>query len=117
MQQVQPISATNTQRQTLSRDILKQVALMNTQLSLIRANVNTDTWLLNNLTNHLSEASNLLSIESASATTSKSKKTNVTAPTEGVKRGRRPLPRDANSTIIRRTFVSNNVKSEKKEKI
>ena len=36
--------------QILSHDSLKQVALMNKQLCLIRVNANTDTWSLNNLT-------------------------------------------------------------------
>ena len=50
MQQAQTISVTNIQQQILSDDLLKQVAFMNKQLGLIRANANTDTRSLNNLT-------------------------------------------------------------------
>ena len=85
---------------------------MNNQLSLIRANAITDTLPVNNLLS----ASSLLLAAPASAITSKSKseKTNATAPTEGAKRGRRPLPRDANEKIIRPTIVANNANSENK---
>ena len=50
---------------------MKQVVLMNKQLSLIRANANTDTCSISNLTNILSVDSCLLRIASSSATTLK----------------------------------------------
>ena len=48
---------------------------MNKQLSLIRANANTDTWSLKNLTNILSAASCIVPIASELATTLKSNST------------------------------------------
>ena len=83
---------------------------MRRQLSLFRANVDTNTWQLKNL---LHAASGLQPTSPGSA----SKKTNAKAPIKDNKRGRRPLPRDANGKIIRPPVVENKVKIVKnKEK-
>ena len=85
---------------------------MNSQLRLIVANTNPDTLSRNNLANILSATSIPFPTQSALAITSKSssKKTNNTAPTEGAKRGRQPLPRDDHGKIIRKTIDANSEK-------
>ena len=84
---------------------MKQVSILNKQLALLRANQvsnpqATQTLPLDNITNVLNSASNLLPQPSTS--TSLNKENAPKAPTTGAKRGPKPLPRDpVTGAIIR----------------
>ena len=85
--------------------LMKQVSILNKQLALLRANQvsnpqATQTLPLDNITNVLNSASNLLPQPSTS--TSLNKENAPKAPTTGAKRGPKPLPRDpVTDAIIR----------------
>ena len=93
------------QQQLGQHALMKQVSILNKQLALLRANQVSNpqaaqTLPLENVTNILHTASSLL--PQTSATTSSSKENAPKAPTTGVRRDPKPLPRDpVTGTIIR----------------
>jgi hypothetical protein len=94
------------QQQIQQHELLKQLNIMNKELKLLRtqpANTNT-TVPLQNVTNLLEAAANVLPSTSTNAGTedsSKSKKKPASANPSEIPRGRKPYPRDANGNMIR----------------
>jgi hypothetical protein len=94
------------QQQIQQHELLKQLNIMNKELKLLRtqpANTNTSVP-LQNVTNLLEAAANVLPSTSTNAEiedSSKNTKKPASANPSGIPRGRKPYPRDANGNKIR----------------
>ena len=94
------------QQHIQQHELLKQLNIMNKELKLLRtqpANTNTSVP-LQNVTNLLEAAANVLPSTSTNAEiedSSKNTKKPASANPSGIPRGRKPYPRDANGNIIR----------------